>query len=260
MKFGRGRNHSVATAALLPMALNAGCYAPGYNSYSTARTIPRGGVAAGFYAEASGHSGEVRGEDETFFAIFPPGFAGRVGLSERLDIGVHVAGLGAFSFGGDLKWLVLPGDALDLALDPGIDYVHLFRAGAFGPGTPTSRSFDFWRLRAPIVTGINVSSRVVVVLTTGFVYGLPASDLGVNGLGDQGRIVDGAAPLVGLGLNLRAGPSVAFHPESTFVFSTAENERRFIYTVGFALQFGRLPRILRAGEGKPPPRPEDGDG
>jgi hypothetical protein len=248
MKFGRTSSHSGATAAFLG-ALGTGCYAPGYNAYSTARTIPRGGVAAGFYAEASGHTGEVGGERETFFAMFPPGFAGRTGLSERLDIGGHFAGLGAFSFGGDLKWLVLPGDTLDLALDPGIDYVYLVRIGVHGP----DRSYDFWRFRAPIVTGINVSNRVVVVLTTGFVYGLPAPDPGLDG-----RLVDGAAPLVGLGVNLRAGPSVAFHPESTFVFSTAENERRFIYTVGFAVHFGRLPRTLSPLERpeRAPERPE----
>jgi hypothetical protein len=244
-------------------ALVTGCYAPGYNTYSTARTTPPRSVQAAVYVQATGHSGEVDGERKPDIALFPPGVSGRVGIVERLDAGFHLGILGldwGSVLGGDVKWLALSGDALDLAFDPGLDwsYLNTLDLGPAPGETSTGGEphHGFYLFRAPIVTGMNLSRRVAVVLTSGFVYGWPTPELALQP-GDRSRLVDGVAPLVGLGINFRTGAHSAFHPEATFVFSTDENERRVIYTLGFALQFGRLPRTLGVGQEGPPAQSND---
>ncbi|HEX6764399.1 MAG TPA: hypothetical protein VF103_02955 [Polyangiaceae bacterium] len=245
-----------AGTAFALITLVTGCYTPGYNTYSTVRTTPPRGVSAAFHFQVTGHSGEVGGEREPYIAPFPPGVSGRYGLAERLDAGLRlgISVPDAYSVGGDVKWLVLPGEALDLARDPGLLFSSVNHLGIDEPAIDEpspEQEHDFWQLRAPILTGLNLSRAVVVVLTTGFVYGWPSPEF-LPPQGDRTRFVDGFAPLVGLGINFRADESIAFHPEATLVFSTDDGERRTIYTFGFALQFGRLPRTIRTAEPQQP--------
>jgi len=241
---------ALAGATAMSLAAPA-CYTPGYNTYATPRTTPASKISVGAHVQVSGYSGEIASpRKETYFAPTLPGVSGRIGLGERWDTGFRIGmgfgivGASALNFGTDLKWHVLPGKALDLALNPAVAFSSLSEDIVDADGYMKSDYAAHWQLDAPVLVGINLGPSVVVIVSPGVVLGTYASDEVPFDHASRGRLVDGVAPRVGVGLNARLGERVALHPEATFVYSTAEANQRMIYTFGFAIQFGRLPKGL----------------
>jgi hypothetical protein len=103
---------------------------------------------------------------------------------------------------------------------------------------------------------MNLGESLVLVVSPGVVFGWYSDPWIPRDYATSGRLVDGIAPRVGIGLNVRTSESFAVHPETTFVYTTEEMNRRMIYTFGVAFQFGRLPKALRASDEKKPRSPE----
>lgn len=231
------------------------CYTPGYNSYATPKVTPAGKIAAGFHVQVSGYSGEIENQKhQNYWAPTPPGVSGRLGLGGRWDAGVRLGtGLGlvgasALNLGGDLKWLAIPGEALDIALNPALRFTSLSGEVAQPDGSLTYEGVNHWEVEAPVLAGINLDQALVVVVSPGVVFGWYSEPAVPLAYSTYGRLVSGVAPRVGVGLNVRASDGLAIHPEATFVYTTQELNRHVIYTFGLAIQVGRLPPALRASE------------
>jgi hypothetical protein len=244
------RARAFAGASALAAAVTA-CYTPGYNTYATPRTTPTKKISTGVHLQVSGYSGEIAGRaNRRYFAPTLPGVSGRVGLAERWDTGFRIGvgygyfGASALHLGGDLKWHVLPGKALDIALNPALGFTTLRGDSVNEDGYLRTDGVSHWQLDAPLLAGINLARGLVVVVSPGVVLGSYASHVVPFDHAIRGRLVDGVAPRVGVALNARLGERVAIHPEATFVYSTLEANQRMIYTFGVGLQFGRLPKGL----------------
>ena len=253
MKRGLAREVRTLVEASALSILASACYTPGYNSYATPRVTPERKIAAGFHVQVAGFSGELEGkQNQKYFAPSLPGVSGRVGLGGRWDTGFRAGyGLGfygaaALHLGGDLKWLVLPGEALDIALNPALRFTSLSDDTVDSNGYIKHEGVNHWELDAPVVAGLNLSDALVVVVSPGVVLGWYSEPLVPFGEETRGRLVDGLAPRIGIGLNVRLEERLAMHPEATFVYTTHEANHRMIYTFGVAFQFGRLPPAFRA--------------
>ncbi len=259
------RARTLAGASLLSVAATA-CYTPGYNTYATPRVTPQRKIAAGAHVQVAGYAGEIAGQkNQKHFAPTLPGVSGRVGLGGRWDMGFQ-AGLGfgfytpsALRLGGDLKWLVLPGEALDLALDPGFRFTNVHEEIVSPDGYVTTDGVNHYELDAPVLAGINVSESLVVVLSPGVVAGWYSEQAVPFDHAVRGPLVDGIAPRVGIGLDVRLDESLAIHPEATFVYTTEAANQRMIYTFGFGFHFGNLPKTLRASDAAKPRSPESAE-
>lgn len=245
---------ALAGTSALAVAVS-GCYTPGYNTYATPRTTPERKITAGAHVQVAGFSGEMAGQkNQSYFAPTLPGVSGRVGLGERWDTGFR-AGLGygffgasALNLGVDLKWHVLPGEALDLALNPAFRYTALNENIVDEDGYVKNDGLNHWELDAPVLAGINLSETIIVVVSPGVVLGWYSPPAVPFDHAVRGRMVDGIAPRVGVGLHARLEDKLAIQPEATFVYSNEEGNRRMIYTFGVGFQFGRLPKALRPSD------------
>jgi hypothetical protein len=246
------RARTLALASTLSVAL-CGCYTPGYNTYATPRTTPERGIGAGFHIQASGYAGELENQkNKKYIAPTPPGVSGRIGLGENWDMGTRVGvafpwdgNASALDFGGDLKWLALPGEALDIALNPAAGLTFLTGEVMDRYGYLYTTDVRHWHVDLPVVAGLNLDRALTVVFSPGVVLGWYTPELEPFAHARRGRLVNGVAPRLGVGLNVRTGVSFAIQPETTFVYSTAEDNHRLIYTVGVGFQLGKLPKMLR---------------
>ena len=247
----------VAVVAL-SVALS-GCYTPGYNTYATPRTTPDKGIAAGFHVQVTGYAGEIeREKNKKYIAPTLPGVSGRMGLSDAWDMGARV-GIGlpwgndfgsTLHLGGDLKWLVAPGETFDVALNPALGLTLLNEETVDPNGYIATREFRHWHVDAPVLFGINIDRALTVVASPGVLLGWYGPALTPFDEARRGRLVEGVAPRLGFGLNVRTSESFALQPETTLVYSTAEHNHRLIYTFGLGFQLGKLPKMLRPPEAR----------
>jgi hypothetical protein len=139
----------------------------------------------------------------------------------------------------DLRARVLDGDAIELAIDPRVSLAKASGVSVSDArGYVQSRAMSFWTFEAPLVTGINLSDSLALVLSTGVLYGLRAPSEEPDSAAIRGRWVQGFAPRVGLGLHDDGG-GFGLHPEASLVFGTHGGERRVIYTLGVAFEWRR---------------------
>jgi hypothetical protein len=156
----------------------------------------------------------------------------RVGLLNGFDIGVHEQDWDALAL--DAKIRLLKG-RLDIAIDPGLQVFY------GRDGLPIY-------FHAPVLFGINLSDRVSVVLSPGFVYtaatgGLSGSpEGGFDGEVVQPSITTGVEPAttvtgamaqMGFGLDFRITHKLAIHPEVTFLKPFDTNLLVGIVGIGF---------------------------
>src|SRR5690606_6869743 len=135
--------------------LLTGC--PNPNTYGTPRTVAPGKVSHSVAAEWVGWRFEARHIDETGepvpgepavteagSIIVPPTYMLRLGISEQVDIGFRAANM--TSIGGDVKFNFLRSEVVDLAVDPGIQWMFV--------------GFSVYHVHVPLLVGINLSESV----------------------------------------------------------------------------------------------------
>lgn len=224
-------------------ALLTGC--PNPNTYGTPRTVESGKVSHSIALEWVGWRFEVRrvdqeGEptdDEPLITqkgsfIVPPTYMLRVGVVDRVDIGVRAAQ--ATSLGADVKYNFHQSKVVDLALDPGVQWMYV--------------GFSVYHLHVPLLVGFNLSEHVSFVLTPGLMYGISTHSSGDESVDrelDRLLTADGWYTRLGLGVNFRVSRSFAVHPELTFLRSPRDDDRPVVaamsYLFGVGFNFGRLP-------------------
>jgi hypothetical protein len=247
------RARSLVAAATLSGALS-GCYTPGYNTYATPRTTPNKAIAAGFHLQVTGYTGELENQkNQKYIAPTLPGVSGRIGLGDTWDMGARAGValpwgnslMSAVHVGGDIKWLVAPGETLDVALNPALAVTLFSEQTVDSKGYLSVNDYRHWHVDAPVLLGVNLDPMLAVVASPGVLLGWYAPEVTPFDETRRGRLVDGVAPRLGVGLNVRTSQGFALQPEATLVYATAEHNRRFIYTFGLGFQLGKLPKILR---------------
>lgn len=214
----------------------AGCASP--NLYSTPRTTPEGKLSHTVAVEAYGGTYtyvDMNGDERTGTVFLPtlPTYQLRYGAADDIDIGLRVANM--TSLAADVKFNPVRSEMFDLAIDPGVQWIHI-------GGDPVS--FDTIYLSAPILLGVNLSEAVTLVASPGAMYAVVLGD--ITGKGDL-LATHGAFARLGVGLNLRAGSSFAIHPEVT-VMRAFTSAAPLIYSFGLGFNFGRLPKFGDDGE------------
>jgi hypothetical protein len=240
---GKRRWHLGEALGTALLTLLSGCGVGGYNTYATPRTTPKGRTQGAVFTQGVGFAGEIGKTSRRVILPVLPSFGMRLGLADDVDMGTHLsmtpgtfeAGA-AIEFATDLRYQIVHGHALELAIDPGVTVAQVAGvAVSDARGYQHDQDIAFWTFDAPLVTGVNLSNSVAIVLTTGILYGLRAPDAEPDWAAINGRWLGGFAPRVGLGLHDDSG-RFAFHPEGTLAFATRGGERRVIYTLGVAFE------------------------
>lgn len=233
-----------AVVALGGAALLTGC--PNPNVYGTPRTVKPGKVSHSIAAEWVGWRFEVRRIDadgepvsdeaivtEQGSVIVPPTYTLRLGVAEQVDIGFRAAQ--ATSLAGDVKYNFYRSETVDLAVDPGIQWMFV--------------GFNVYHLHLPLLVGVNLSERLSLVLTPGLMYGVNTYNSGNETFDrelDRLLSADGWYGRLGLGINVRVSRRFALHPEITFLRSLANDDGSPVraamsYLFGIGFNFGNLP-------------------
>lgn len=217
-----------AFAAVLSVLPCAGCF-PAANTYTSARTLPRGVIQlllAGdsFSGPETDGNGHTTGYDIT--PPYPtPGV--RIGIADNVDFGVRAPGL--VSLAGDVKVQLVRG-RLDLAVDPGVQFYHYnYQSDSDTANTAVDDVVgNVFYLYAPLLVAYNVSRQVSLVASPGaaYVFG--------TGSGTGG----GALGTLGLGVSLRVTPWLAIQPQVTAVsgFSSSSD---LVLDEGIGFSFGQ---------------------
>lgn len=221
----------------------AGC--PNPQTYGVPRTTPAGKISHSISLEGLNASvlqqpssitaGGTQPERERGSSTVPtlPSYMMRIGLGDRLDLGLRVVNLS--SFGIDLKWNFLRTQAFDMAIAPHPQLAYY---------TVLSTSLFLYHLHLPILFGINVSDSVSLVPSIGATYTGVSTDI-VNrndaSTRDSAITAQTLYARAGFGVNIRASKSFAVHPEATVLRGFTILEPMFI-TFGVGFNFGALPR------------------
>lgn len=212
--------------------LLTGC--PNPNTYGTPRTTPAGKLAHTVAAEGVGFRFEdTDGSSVSGGFVAPPTYMLRIGVADRLDLGLRVNNLA--SFGADAKFNFVRSEALDLAIDPGLQWLNV--------------GFNVVHVHAPLLLGLNVSDTLSIVLSPGVMYGtndfeqktgeeLSELEQLTGSTGLQGRF--------GVGFDIRVSKKFAVHPEATVMRSfqeptDSEIGEATLYMMGVGFNFGNLP-------------------
>lgn len=194
-----------------------GC--PNPQTYGTPRTTPKGKVTHtvapevlmvtgnATTTEVDPTTGATTTDEEPVSVTvpIPPSYKLRVGVADRVDIGVSVPNMS--SLGADVKVNPVRGD-FDLAVDPGVQWFGVNAGDA---------SFNVFYLHLPLMLGINFSPDTTLVLTPGVLYSAvmtSADDVAVDGE-DAVYRSSGLAARFGVGFQYRVSPKFALHPEVT---------------------------------------------
>lgn len=219
---------------------------PNPNTYGTPRTVEPGKVSHSIAAEWVGWRFEVRRIDqdgqpvageplvtESGSVIVPPTYTLRLGVAEQVDVGFRAAQ--ATSLAGDVKYNFYRSEVVDLAVDPGIQWMFV--------------GFNVYHWHMPLLVGVNVSQQLSIVLTPGLMYGVNTYNSGNETFDrelDRLLSTDGWYGRLGLGLNVRVSRGFALHPEITFLRSLADDDGSPVraamsYLFGIGFNFGNLP-------------------
>lgn len=226
-----------ATAALLAL-LAAGCPSPG--TYGTPRTIEPGTVSHTVSLDVVGVAGAKGGD-----AAPPvPSYTARIGLANRLDLGVRAAGF--TSAATDLKWNFVRTRVFDVAIDPGSQWLY-----------DRANDVHYFYLNAPLMLGFNLRDDLTLVFVPAFALQattrdtlapcpvpLPPATQQTPPCGSEvTRWLGPTAPIVraGLGLSWRMFRDFAVQPEVT-VSRQLGGWDGWIVTGGLGVSFLNLPR------------------
>jgi hypothetical protein len=235
-----------------PVLFLTGC--PNPNTYTTPRTIGSGNIQHSLAAEAWGFSipaGTAYSSSETLSGTFPtlPTYTLRIGLGDSWEIAARLANMS--SLGGEIKWNFLRSGALDLAIDPSIQYFRL----SVNDASNTTTSLSVGYLHVPILVGINLSRSVTLVATPGVTYGFASASASSTTSGtDQASATTGAIARFGIGFDFRMSSSFALHPEITFLRGLG-TDQTILYMFGLGFNFGAMPNYDDVGGGPPPAPP-----
>jgi hypothetical protein len=211
---------------LLLLTLGLVCSAcPSPNTFTTPRTVAAGKVQHTVSVEAIG----AFAEDDSVVLPTLPSYTARIGLADRLELGVHFSHLS--SIGADFKWNPVRTDGFDLAIDPGAQAFYFVTGDA---------SVVIYYLHLPVLLGFNVADNVSLVLTPG------VSMLGVGGTIDSGddELYGGSDSAwlarAGFGVDIRASEKFSVQPEVTFLKSF-ESGGGVVFLGGVGFKFGAQP-------------------
>jgi hypothetical protein len=248
---GEAKLRFVGTAARLLGCSMLGLFlsgCPNPNTYATARTTPPGKLSFTVAPEALGWRSEVPAVDESgnrsteeISGAVPvtPTFQMRLGVADEVDLGFRVNNLASLGF--DAKYNFLKG-AVDIALDPGIQWYRLSFESSTASGT-TSADVNVFYLHGPLLIDLNFHETVSLVLSPGVVYGIASSDADFSGgESDVTRVAtsDGVFARFGVGIDFRLSARFALHPEVT-VMRNFGDEADLLYMTGLGFNFGNLP-------------------
>lgn len=217
--------------------LLTGC--PNPNIYGTPRTVKPGKVSHTVSAEYIGwvfelrepaydEFGEPTGEytSTTTSGGLPllPTYGLRLGVAEQVDVGFRLSSF--TSLGTDVKYNFVRSDIVDLAIDPGLQWMN--------------SNFNVFHIHVPLLVGLNLSERVTLVGTPGIMYGISTHDSedSVSEAFRQLLSADGLYARAGLGLNVRITPHFAIHPEMTFLRSLEDRDSTFGVSAATSYMFG----------------------
>jgi hypothetical protein len=200
----------------LSTILLTGC--PNPQTYGTPRTTPPGKVTHTIAAETMTVSGTTKTSDtdystgeetegeERVSATFPvpPTYQLRIGLADRVDLGIKVANM--TSLGADIKLNPVRG-GFDFAIAPGVQW---FRLSAGGD------SLNVTYLHLPLMFGVNLSTDTSLIFTPGVVYVAAGTSEGADG-NDAIFQSSGLGARFGIGFEYRVSPKFALHPELTAI-------------------------------------------
>lgn len=217
---------AVALAGAMLAGLT-GCPSP--NLYGTPRTVAPGKVTHTMSVDSWGgyRKNSTRTSDRgSYWYPTVPSYTARIGLGERVDMGLRVAQ--GSSLAGDVKLLMARG-SVDLAVAPGLQFI----------GFPDDRSSSpsILYLHAPLILGVNVSSGLSLIGTAGVLYGEAS-----RRWDDDGDPVPGPSRFMsrfGAGANVRFSPSFAVQPEITVLRHHEYQETYVMGGMGFL--WGKLP-------------------
>jgi hypothetical protein len=240
MRFGR------AGVLVVFAVFVAGC--PNPNTYGVPRTTPPGKVSHSLALEAfnvsavTARSTGGRVQTERNSATFPhlPSYLLRIGLDDRVDLGLRVANLS--TLGADVKWNFIRTSAFDLAVDPGVQLAY-YSLNAAGTNASGSESIFLYNLHAPLLFGINAGD-VTFVPSAGVMFGGTSQNVTTTTDRDATDTAIGTQTFylrAGLGVNVRVSRGFALHPEVTVLRGFTVIEPMFV-TFGVGFNFGALPR------------------
>ena len=235
---------AVAVPALLALLTLATAGCPSQALLQSAATIPAGKVQHQIglewfsvrYREPSPTvPGGTPTTTESSYAlpIALPFYGTRIGVAERLDVGIRVSA--ALTLGFDLKLQIIDTEAVDVAIAPGFQFAWIWS----------------W-MQLPLLIGLNAGDAVQIQLSGRLGYVVPMED-GLTGIdeidaafGERGMFAGG-----GLGLYLRLGERVALVPEVQVLRGTGSSPPTLV-SVGVGIAFGTQPGVQPA---PPPPMP-----
>ncbi len=216
----------------------SGC--PDPETLGTPRTIPRGQIAHTVALTAIGSRDNGAFGGTSAFSPSLPTYMFRLGLADRVDVGLRLSRL--TSLGADAKINFLRGP-LDLALDPGFAWFGSFPAseslsagGGVFPRTCGTPKFSgcpsHFMFHLPLIVGINITRYFSIVPAGGL------SSMSITGRDlDRAFIAYGRA---GLGFDFRIRQIFALHPEFTLLQPIGGDSTAFV-TASLGFSFGAPP-------------------
>lgn len=231
-------------------AVLLGC--PNPQTYGTPRTTPSGKIQhtvalEGIHASAttttpgtpatSTSPGTPATEEKSSITLpMLPTYQLRVGLADRVDLGVRITNMSAL--GADVKWNFVKSESVDLALNPGaqMNYFSVRDASIF---------VLYGHL--PLLLGLNFGESATLVfsggLVTAYASGSATGDDGARSVGSGGN-VGGRG---GVGMQFRVTKKFALHPEATAMkFFNDTSNLMVVFGLGF--NFGNLPSYEKGSE------------
>ncbi len=234
---------------LLLLLLGTGC--PSASTLQTVRTLPPSKLrlAVGMDVVSLRGPALVGDATESGRLTLPQlEVAGRMGLSDRLDVGAKLFLVGALF---DVKWQFLKTHRVDAAVAPGLGWTLLS-----GPATTSGAAVNSLDLHLPFLFGFNVSDDITLMLGPRVLGRLSFSPSGAGVM--QARLL----PFIGgsAGVALQLGDSLVLLPEVTLLNVPGEVQGVVVHG-GLGLMFGggRTAGVAREPDSLPPELPL-GDG
>jgi hypothetical protein len=231
------------------------CGCPNPNLYTTPRTLNKGdlqwqaaaeGFGASFQNTVANTNGMGGTHTETVSVVTPtlPTFGIRYGIADGFDFGARIANLTSLAADGKIRLLK---STVDLAVDPGLQFFYLSINGA---------SAAVLYLHVPLLVGINLSDKVSLVLTPGFVLGVATATVVSNNDTTSAAVSTGPIARAGVGVDWRVAKKLALHPEITFMKAFGDSQE-LLYIFGFGFNIGAQPDFSDIGGGSPAGAPPE---
>ena len=249
--------------------LAAGCLlsgCPNPNLYTTPRTLNPGdfqvqvaaeGIGANFNSttttpNANGTGTTTQTSSASFLLPMIPTVGVRYGVAEGFEFGARVANFDTIAADGKIRLLK---GTLDLALDPGLQFIYLGSiSSSDSQGNSTSASVGVIYFHVPLLVGFNVSPTVSLVASPGFVYAVTTANVSSSNQTQEATLSSGILGRLGFGVNIRTSKRLSIQPEITFM-KAFQNTDALLYIFGLGFNIGAQPDYSDLGGGGAPPPP-----